>query len=481
MSLPLGTTVWSQLLALKTSTDPNQKKKFTGSGLSRELLARMEEDEGSDWVQKSLKSPGIQSKLKAIGIDVDATWVVVAKTAADPQRDWLPSLRTREQIAQALAPYHGRLGVPFGRVFMGGMDIRFFLRQSDRRLPSLDVLTRMVAFLTQEARTGNPKLQWNSDDLLFFEVKGEVFGVQDLLPSVTNVDSFREWFARTVSVQKNEEVARRLGFQDGTLMRWRAPRDLASASTPSAESLRIFLRGVMEHYPQWLEIQPAVTIQAQEPAQEMPVAPPAPSEPTPATEQTSAPVSPALALLELIAAQRERTRAVQALLEADEQVLRRLEQVAASMEQLTAPAPVATIPSMPEAASAAASASPVPACEPSASDELVSGRDEIGERMNGIRFVLTVENFREVEESFTLEEVADTVRLLEEVARRMALINSMSDNDKRIVQRGLEKAWQSLLLQFSALTTPDRSLALQDMRQLLEGLTAQGNLARTRR
>ena len=216
-------------------------------------------------------------------------------------------------------------------------------------------------------------------------------------------------------------------------------RGLPSFTAPSPASVQKFLRGVLEHYPEWLEIEPptqphVATVEpdvAAEGRGSKPATTDGGGEPTIQS-------SPSDALRELIAAQRARDAQERLLLAANELVLAGLERLAASLErEAVRPAPTDAEPP------------PVPIeatddRHDTDEDDRVSGREEIGKRVGGIRFVLTADNFVEIDE-LTVSEVADTAKLLTEATRRMALLNSMSDNDKRITQRQLESVWRRCL------------------------------------
>ena len=90
MPLQLGTTILSQIKGLASSED-QQSKILLAAGLNKLLVEKlMNGGERSDLAQHALISKVVQEKLARHGISVDETWVVMAKTAADPNKDCCP-------------------------------------------------------------------------------------------------------------------------------------------------------------------------------------------------------------------------------------------------------------------------------------------------------------------------------------------------------------------------------------------------------
>jgi hypothetical protein len=384
-----------------------QRKALEGAGLSdlyKTILVE-EEGESSLKVQRSLVSPKIQSKLRVIGINVDETWVAMAKYTVDPDKDWFPDVKTRMDVIELFRPYYDRVGgeAQISRMYFDGKHIESIFRRGER-MPGMDTLINILRFCVDDQREGGRRKTWDSTTLFFLEGQWNIFGRGNMpIPQLTGEEEFNDWFCQRVSHEQVDYTANKLNQALGTndfspllLISWR------DGKIPSREKYESLLRGINTAFPDWLALPNNGRAQAKGTGQmQSPKEPPA-GEPARISPPTDASVSlPTLASI--------------------------LQEAADALRDLAKRAETIVVPEV------SITQTPIPAIEP-------------GETIDGFRFVLTQETFQRPT-IFTLEEVEDSEILIGELARRLALINSMSPTAKRSVLVRLRKAFDELFIQ----------------------------------
>ena len=443
--IPTGRTVREQLEAWRDSQpEENRESALRLAGL-RDLYATILSDgELSKAVQYSIQSPRIRKKLEAVGIDMDTTWVDMAKKAVDPTRDWFPDVTTRQNVVTLFRPYFEAIGGgdQLGRLFFDGKDIdSIFVKAPNKSLPGFVSIVAIMKFCIEDVRAGGERLKWTSAQLTFMEAQWNVFGRGNLpLPELVDEATFNDWFCRCVPHERVDHIAKSLNdalgseeFKSALLIRWR------KGNLPSREKLEALLRGIKIAFPEWLSFQGL----SQE-TTESPVEPPVvtrreepPATPTPAPEPPS--VSAVLAQI---------LGALQPLipeLAAAEQALLAKVEAARRTPAHTEPAPAR------------------------------KATQDPGEVVNGLRFVLTASSFKR-EEVFNLDEVEETENLISELTRRLAQMNSMKPGDKRAVLRRLKHAFDELFVQVRHMDAQREDLPalFLEMRITAAALTGKG-------
>lgn len=496
---PPGRTVKEQLEAWRDAKpEAERSSALRIAGLDK-LYARLcEKGELDDNVQRGLSSPRIHEKLTVVGIDVERTWVDMAKKAVDPTHDWLPEAKTRHDIVELLRPYYLKLtGAALAKYFFDGTRVESFFREQNIRYPGWRPLVKLVRFLTDDRRHGTKMLEWGEHPMTYRGALQDVFGEDtELLPDVTGDEAFYIWFVDLFPRERVDFVARKLNealgqkaFSAHLLINWHENK-----AYPSQAKFEVFLRAARIAFPQWLDLSEEeeqetpergdAPVDSSAITEGSPDAPPESVEPTPeelpkngtglmaielvevppdgpttsergfaeilhevsvrltpGPDENTARARVAQAQSELHAAQdelhgwtlarAERLRALGQELDAAEQRLQERAQELAQRQHALSQAE-STL---------------------SEEDRLVSGRESVGERVAGVRFVLTADSFQPVG-TFTLREVDDTNALLEstashvqELARRLALINSMDAATREAVLKRLRPAYTALAVQ----------------------------------
>lgn len=449
MQTPL--TIRQQLDAWRDQ-QPNRANALKAAGLDELYrLILTEKGELALKIQRSLSSPRTQKKLLAIGIDVETTWVAMAKNIVDSTKDWFPEAWTRGDFVELFRPFYQRAGgeTQLSRMFFGGKQIESIFKR-DEHLPSMELLVPMLRFLVDDILEDGARKRWNSSTLFFIEGQWNIFGRGKMpLPQLTGEEEFNAWFCSRVPHEGVDHIAKELNRALGTdafspplLISWR------KGQIPSREKYEELLRAVQKAFPQWL-IQGAPT----EDAQAMPVTAGAVADvpveaPADSLPQILREIAQALLPSE------EETQAQEAINRACAHRAGRLHALADELERRSLkPAP-------------AASERPLQA-PPMA--------EEPGEMVDGFRFVLTERTFSRPD-IFTLAEVEDTEALLVELARRLALINSMAPHDKRPVLARLRHAFDQLFLQIRHMDAenPDLPAMFLEMRFVAGQLAGRG-------
>lgn len=451
MPAPQGRTVRNQLEAWRDSQSVEKRPSaFRRAGLQDLYETIVTEGELSAKVQCSLRSPKTRNRLLQIGIDTETTWVDMAKAAADPTRDWFPSVTTRGDVVDLMRPYVERIGSrQLSRVFFDGKEIETFFRASRvGRLPAFEMLVELLRFCVEDERTDGLCKTWSATTILFVEGQWNVFGRgKEPFPELTGEKEFNAWFAQHVPHERIDHVAKMLNevlgeviFSTGLLISWRKGR------IPSLDKLEALLRGIKLAFPEWLPREFRDNHQETNPAPCVP----APQD-LPAQEESPVPMKiPRLftqALKELAElslpskeeqqAARDRTAARLLLEEAEQKLMDGIQARLTSLQAL--------IPELESAERRFRRRTRFAQAVPSAG-ESEAHNDDPGEVVNGLRFVLTAVSFQRAS-VFNLDEVEDTANLIGELARRLALLNSMTALDKRAVLKLLRHAFDELFVQ----------------------------------
>lgn len=443
-ALPLGTTFASELARLEATAEGREA--LASAQLSEQMLTLMRSDDMSRGLAVSILQSRVVEKCQKAGIDVERVLVTMAKAVAHPkpaQGEWvdvLPDLATREDVAAAMIPYAGAMGVvKLSEIFFPGVpgEIRHFI--NGQRKPAFEALVALVGFLTRDELLGRPIREWTEDRAAYFLAKCRVFDRWDPFdqdadpaPGIRDYDSFLVWFKSRVPATHAQYVADFTDLDSALLDKWRR-----GANKPSSEMLAKLFSAVREHHPEWLgsgavgspaSAQAATAVapaaaksqRARETASQT-IEPPAP-EPQAATAHANPPAREWRDESALATAAQE----VAELLELLAPKLRLLAQSAAqpdppARERRDEPVPGFTPISDPEPAPEPPT-TPVP--QESDDDAIVSGRQPVGEQSGRIRFLLTSDTFVPFTGSFTKGEMADMRTLLRELARRLALVNA---------------------------------------------------------
>ncbi|MBI4437359.1 hypothetical protein HY631_00180, partial [Candidatus Uhrbacteria bacterium] len=254
--VPQGKTVRDQMEAWRDA-QPQAKRSsaFRLAGLERLYETMVQEGELSLSIQRSLKAPSLQAKLARIEIDMEETWVDMAKAAVDPTRDWFPEVATRQDVIELVRPYSNSFGNErLSRMFLGGRDIASLFRTTQKRLPSFDLLVALLRFCVEDERNGGERKQWNAATVFFLEGQWAVFGRgRAPFPELTGEEEFNAWFTSLVPHERVDHVAtalnKSLGQEEFTpplLIDWR------KGVLPSREKFDALLRGIVLAFPDWL-------------------------------------------------------------------------------------------------------------------------------------------------------------------------------------------------------------------------------------
>ena len=438
MPKPRGLSVHAQLNSWLDQFPQDQRRDQLASCDLGNLHTMMEDKgEEDNSVQISLSSPGTQARLLKIAINVDQTWVEMAKWTVDPERDWLPELKTRAQVVEAFRPFMRRVGGPsqIERMFFGGIQIRGYFGHGDPRLPRIGPLTDMIRFLVDNCREGGVRERWTARTLHYLEAIWEVFGRdQNPLPELTGDEEFNAWFESHVPHARVDFVADKLNkvvgaqeFSAPLLINWRR------GSVPSGSKLELLLKGVKNAFPEWIGETPVRVDAVRE---EPPVKESTTSQPSSTHTQGAGQMLVELARIlrpspEEQDARKKHNEALAVARRLEEQLAAKLEKRVKALLALAGQLEGVVMPSLP------------PETPPN-EDALVSGAQPVGETLNGLRFLLTAETFQPVTGGFTADEVQDTERLLLELARRLALMNSMKDHKKKRHLHQMANAFNTL-------------------------------------
>lgn len=421
-------TIREQLEAWRDAQPVNRRDQALDKvGLSELYRFILVEGERSPKCQHSLTSPRIQAKLTAIGIDVETTWVAMAKHTVDSTKDWFPEARTRQDVVELFRPFCQRAGgeTQLSRMFLGGKDIQSIFKRGEH-LPSMELLVPMLRFLVDDILEDGARKRWDRSALFFIEGQWNIFGRGKMpLPQLIGEEEFNAWFCSRVPHEGVDHIAKELNRALGTdafspplLISWR------KGQIPSREKYEELLRAVQKAFPQWL-MQGAPTKDAQA---------------IPVTEEAMADVP------------------VEASADSLPQILNDFAQDLRKFADKLEGALVKLAP---------ASEPPLQAVPPRAEDP--------GEVVDGFRFVLTERTFSRPA-IFTLAEVENTIALLGELASRLALINSMAPRDKRSVLARLRHAFDELFIQIRHMDAedPDLPAMFLEMRLVAGQLAGRG-------
>lgn len=243
-------SVWKQLKAImdRSPADAaNVRRRF-----SEQQLKRFEEDEWSSEAVHSLTHPKTHAKCVELGIDIDRTWVRWAKECYDTGTDWIPDVQTRKQALEALRWYHETHGTELLRIFVDDCDVNHFVYMAAKnRFPSPEFLVRIVDFLCREARYGAPMRQMSREQVFYWIVKRDVFGDRDLLPTVTEHETFVLWVEGWYRPKSRAALAEICGVGVNAFRSW-----ITRRVKPTREKLTSVLKGILEKMPDSLEFKP---------------------------------------------------------------------------------------------------------------------------------------------------------------------------------------------------------------------------------
>ncbi|MFA4845909.1 MAG: hypothetical protein WC654_05100 [Patescibacteria group bacterium] len=420
--VPQGRTVREQLEAWRDAqTEVKRGSALRLAGLSHLYEMIVTEGELTKRVQVSLQSPKIQKKLAHAGIDMETTWVDMGKKAVDQTQDWLPDIKTRKDVVDLFHKYIERIGgsKQLSRIFFDGKDLDcFYLEPPKTSHPGFSTIVAMLRFCIDDVRSGGERSHWTSAELFFMEGQWAVFGRGRLpFPELTGEEEFNAWFTSRVPHEQVDHVAKMLNtalgkdaFSPGLLIGWR------KGQIPSKEKFEALMAGIRLGFQEWLpqafqaDVVPALPSQV--PVHE------------PVETQAVAPIGKPPTMAELLAQ----------LVESIAPLVPKLAAAQMDLEQRL------------NEVTATKSATPA------------NGKsDDPGEVMNGFRFVLTQESFQRAD-VFNLDEVDDTESLITELARRLALMNSMTPNDRLAVLRRLRHAFDELFIQVRHISAQEEDL-----------------------
>lgn len=206
----------------------------------------------------SLRQNKHAQNLREVGIDMEIMWVSMAKHVVDPTCDWLPNQRTRDDVIELLSPYYINLGGSgFRRVFFPRTsDIsRFFGRDHGIMRPEFSTLVEFIRFLVDDTKAGHARLTWTARTLFYIESMWEVFGRGNVpFPQWTGDEEFNDWFCQRVPRERVDHIASRLNSVLADEHAFIAPRLLAwnAGDQPSMKKLCLFLRAIPLAFPEWL-------------------------------------------------------------------------------------------------------------------------------------------------------------------------------------------------------------------------------------
>jgi hypothetical protein len=429
---PKGQTVRQQLEAWRLGQPPTTRNEALRlAGLQNLYEIILADGELSIKTQLSLRSSRIQRKLAAIGIDMERTWVDMAKTVVDPTRDWFPEVTTRRLVVDLLRPYVTKAGgtSQLSRMFFGEKEIEsLFWEAPQGHLPGFEMLVAIVRLCVEDSRNGGDGTGWTSNHLQLMEAQWSIFGRGHVpFPKLTGEEEFNDWFCQRVPHERVDHIAKALNqaleketFTSALLISWR------KGHIPSPAKLQEFFRAINMAFPEWV---PQSSHDADTAIQDLP---------PPKVAKPDKPLSPSPPAIMHARTQLAEAPSISSITQVLQRIVSALEaelpELALAEKTLIARLNGAPIQDVHQALPARTSA------------------QDPGEVVKGLRFVLTQASFRRVD-VFTLDEVDDTALLISELARRLALVNSMNPQDKRAVLRRLKTTFDELFVQMRHMDT----------------------------